>query len=249
MKQLLFFLIGWAGFQILGLIVSLFVASVVRASNPGASGDELNQILNGVGPNFAVTGITYLVLGLVLFILILTSHRLKDLGNSFTHWRTLGFAVLGFVVIFVFQLVYSYLADFIFKQAGIKPSSNNNELTLNAMTLYNPALSLLVFGILGPFCEEMTYRVGLFGLLSRLGKALAYIIGALVFGFIHFGFDILFSGDVEAIIVELVNIPNYVVAGLILSFIYDKAGFGASYSVHALNNIFSLILTLIGSEQ
>ena len=128
-------------------------------------------------------------------------------------------------------------------------SVNTNETGINTITTAFPILSLIVFGILGPLCEEVTYRVGLFSSISQKLKPLwAYLITILIFGLIHFDFTALFSGNVDALIIELSNLPTYLVSGLLLCYFYTKEGFGVSSIAHIFNNLLSLLLTLISSS-
>ena len=40
---------------------------------------------------------------------------------------------------------------------------------------------------------------------------------------------------------ELVNLPNYIISGLILSYVYENYSFAGSSIAHILNNVVSLI--------
>ena len=102
-----------------------------------------------------------------------------------------------------------------------------------------PAFSIIVLGIIGPICEEIGYRLGLFDLLKRCHIALAYVATALVFGFIHFDFTQISS------ITEWINLPNYLISGAILCLTYDRFGFGASVLAHVFNNVLAIVLILV----
>ena len=109
-------------------------------------------------------------------------------------------------------------------------------------------LFALIFGVIGPICEEFTYRIGLFSLTKRLSRVAAYIITPLVFGFIHFGWGSIATGG-DALIIELLNIPDYILAGVIFAFLYDRFGIGASTTAHVMNNLLSFIQILILHSQ
>jgi membrane protease YdiL (CAAX protease family) len=100
-----------------------------------------------------------------------------------------------------------------------------------------PYLSLLVLGLVGPFCEELAYRVGLFGLTRRVNIYLAYFVASVVFGLIH-------MHDFTSVN-EWLSFPDYLVAGAVLAVTYEKFGFGASYIAHATNNVFSLLVEMV----
>ena len=70
---------------------------------------------------------------------------------------------------------------------------------------------------------------------------LAYIVTSLVFGLIHFNFFA--TGD--ALINELLNLPSYVISGFLLTLAYDKFGFACSSVAHIVNNLFSIVVSMI----
>jgi membrane protease YdiL (CAAX protease family) len=114
------------------------------------------------------------------------------------------------------------------------------------MTKSFPALSILFFGLIGPIVEEITYRVGLFGLAKRVNRVFAYIIVPIVFGFIHFDFE---SIGTDRFLNEIFNMPTYILGGLALAFLYDRFGFAASTTTHILNNLWATIASLIPSGK
>ena len=119
-------------------------------------------------------------------------------------------------------------------------AGNENEEGLRSFIVIYPWMSLFILGFVGPICEELTYRVGLFGLLKRW-KWLAYIVSALVFAFMHFSFD----AEGDAMIVELINLPMYIFSGVMFALAYDKFGLSASLTAHIVNNVFAVSMTLI----
>ena len=243
--QIGYLLLGYLGFQALGLFISLIFQTVYTSSHPGATAAEISSYMSQVNVSFAVTGGAYAIL-FAAFVLILSLRRkIPALVKSFAHWIPYVVGIGGGIALLGISIAYSFLAEAICKAANVTPSPNENESAIRLMTQAFPALSIIVFGLIGPFCEEMGYRVGLFGLTSRLGKVAAYVISAFVFGAIHFGWDILGGGNRDAIIIEIVNFPSYLIAGFGLCFIYDRCGFAASFLAHATNNLVSVIVQLL----
>ena len=115
---------------------------------------------------------------------------------------------------------------------------SENESVLREIIKAFPALSVFVFGIVGPFCEELTYRVGLFGCFKKY-KWLAYLTSIIVFALMHFGFTS------PNIIDELVNLPIYLFSGAAFAFAYDKFGLAGSLSAHVTNNLYAIIASII----
>ena len=138
------------------------------------------------------------------------------------------------------MIVSSAVTSFmnLFQQAGV----NANEASIDSTTSLYPFLSIVIFGIVGPICEEFTYRVGLFTFIKKYNRVAAYLITALVFGLLHFTFNI------DTIVTELINLPSYIVSGLLLCYFYDYKGFGASTIAHITNNLFALLMQLILSS-
>jgi membrane protease YdiL (CAAX protease family) len=95
--------------------------------------------------------------------------------------------------------------------------------------------------------EELTYRVGLFNAISSRNRIAAYVVSALVFGFLHFNIPLNADGAIDQakLIEEFINIPSYIVSGLVFGYIYEKEGFAGSSVAHITNNLISYILSII----
>lgn len=242
--QIAYFAIGWAGFQVLGIIIQLIVQGIFTSSHPGATTEEVIEYLTSATGNFAITGTAYGIL-LGVFILILSLRRkMPAFAKSFSHWLPYVVGLGGGLLLLGVSIGYNVVADALMKLANVTPSHNANENAVRAMVKAFPVLSVFIFGIVGPMCEEITYRVGLFGLTSRLGRVLAYIISSLVFAGIHFGWNALFGGTRDAIVIELINIPSYLIAGIGLALLYDRCGLCASFVAHATNNLVSVFMQI-----
>lgn len=221
-KSLAFFLIGFLFLNLLATIISLIAQSGNWYFQ--ASGTASGAI------NFAC----YLIIFGVLF-LVLSKDSLKYL-KEFAHLDSWLYGVaFGFLLMLASSAVTSFMQ--LFQQTG----SNANENSIDSITTSFPVLSLLVFGIIGPVCEEFTYRIGLFTLVKKYNRALAYIATSVVFGLLHFSFNM------QNIVTELINLPSYIVAGLLLCYFYDYKGIGASTVAHVSNNLFALLTQIIMS--
>lgn len=120
-------------------------------------------------------------------------------------------------------------------------TDNENEAAVENMIINNPYLSFFTVVIFAPILEEITYRFALFGVSKKLNRIAAYIITMLVFAFLHFDF----SATGEKMVIELLNLPAYIIAAGFLTFAYDYGGLATSISAHAFNNLLSLVLTLV----
>lgn len=235
-KQIALFIIGWLGFQLLGGGISLIFSRVASVAYTEEAARE--AFLKSATVNGAINFIAYLFL-FVLFIVTLWKD-IKKVLLSFKKWIIPVAAVLGWVTILVFNLIYNT----VLAQCGISISDNDNEQTLNKIIGAYPLISLLVFGLIGPLCEELTYRLGLYSFLRRINVVLAFVVTMFVFALIHFDWR---SIGTDAVFNELLNLPFYFCAAFVFTFIYEKCGFAAAFTCHAMNNVFSVVATIINN--
>lgn len=222
--RLILFLIGMFGLD----IVSTIIVLIVQTINPELLNVNSDLYITG---NMLVNTIRYMLLIIVMAALL--SPRLAIIGKKFMNWKTdliglgMGFALVGITILYNF--IIGQFIDF---------GTNENELLAEQMIVAYPVLSVLVLGLVGPICEEVTYRYGLFDCINKKNVVLAYIVTALVFAIIHFDF----TGDMKT---ELLNLPSYIIAGIVLTFTYHKFGFNASIIAHITNNMYAIITTII----
>ncbi|MBR0294586.1 MAG: CPBP family intramembrane metalloprotease [Bacilli bacterium] len=232
--QLIFFAVGWMGIQIIASIIQVAVLFISRVPV-----EEFTSRMDILAP---VEFITYGLELVIMIILLFISKGYKQVRRPFTDIiegeKTYITGILGVVVIFILSIVYE-----LFRQ-NFNTSTNTNQALIETMVKTYPILCLIFFGIIGPFCEELTYRVGLFGLLRRWNRVGAILLSAFIFAFIHFDISslllIVTEGDFNPIIDELWNFPSYLIGGLGLVLLYDLFGFGASTTAHILNNVMSI---------
>lgn len=242
-RQLVVFVIGLLGFQILGTLASYAVLMVLAIQNTGMAYADLltlysDYLATGSGA-MIVNGCAYLATAGILFAIIYPN--IKEFLKPFANWKAYAGGGIAFAAMMAFSLFWSTIIQLIPGYTG----SNANQNTINLMVTSYPLLSIIVFGLIGPLCEEVAYRAGLFSFLKRWNSKWAYPLAAIIFGLIHFSWE---SIGTDAIVNELLNIPDYIVAGLIFCFVYDKMGFGASSMAHISNNLLSIIATILVSK-
>jgi len=235
-RQLISFLIGWAGFQVAGFIFEIILLAVYLAVNSGASIKDAKA--------WAVQGWPYLLINfggytLTFLALLLTLWPArKQLVKPLTQGRSYLAGLIGGIAIIGSSIAWSYLAQTLWPDT----TANANQSALEGMIKSAPILSLLFLGLIAPACEELTYRVGLFGFLKRWNIYAAYIIAPIVFGLIHFDWTAIGKSTITN---ELIDIPSYIIAGVGFAFIYDHYGLGASWLAHCTNNLTSVILAIV----
>jgi len=235
-EELALFLTGFAGFQLIAMVLVLLIQSLAKSAfiAEGLTGKGLTNAMQ----NFVSTSayLTYVNIGayIVLFVtmIFVLGRNIYRLNAMFkkgsTYW--------GFLIGIGMMIITSILTIL------LKASDNNNESSVNSVESYAPLASLIVIGLVGPFCEELTYRVGLYNLLKRFNWIAALFLTATIFTFIHFDFSNIASAN------EWRNVPIYFAMGLILTYTYEKFGFGASFLAHATNNFLAVLLTIIASK-
>ena len=208
-----------AGMFIIELIFALFLKSAI------ADKTALDATL------ISCTYIT--MIGGLGFIVFLT--RRKHFLSKYT--RKIDY-IYGLAYMITLILVSSLVS--VFTSLFHEAANNANQSTAVVFIKNYPLLAFFVIGILGPICEELTYRVGLYSFLRRINKYLAFAVTVIVFAFIHFDFD---AAD---IVNELWAIPSYIVAGAVLTLAYEHRGPACSMTAHVCYNIFAF-LTILAS--
>jgi len=221
-KQLLLFIIGFIGLNILGIIAELFAI-------------PFKDNFSEVGLTMFMNTFRYVGVAMGMGFLIWNHWpRFKEHFNrAFPYLIGLagGAAVIGA------QVFINMITN------AIYPTSvNENQTLVNSVIDAFPVLSIFLLGIIGPVVEEFTYRLGLFSFLARSKKWIAYLVTTIVFAFIHFNF---FAGNLDAYIVELVNLPSYIVAGFLFCLWYDKFGLASSITAHCVNNLYSILMFFV----
>lgn len=231
-RQILLFVIGFIGFQIVGTLLQ--VPFYLKAlSDFGSDKKAIVEYLTSAPVSMFVNAFSYCIIFTVLTIV--AKPGLRNLFQSFKDKKAYIAALIGMACIYGFNIAYNIFLGAL----GVSASANDNQSTLNSIVKIYPIISLIVFGIMGPICEELTYRVGLFDCVKRKNRYLAYAVTIVVFTLIHF--DFASSNMVN----ELLNIPFYAAAAFAFTFIYDQYGFAASVTAHITNNLISIIISII----
>lgn len=227
-KQLVLFLVGWLGFQIIANAVAF---AIINA--------PLEKIVQSALINFGSYAILVVAMGLIAWA------DWKKLFKSFKGWKPYVFGFAGFAAIMMFSRFWSIVCTLI----PLEVTDNANQSAAESIVTAYPILGIIVLGFVGPLCEELTYRVGLFSLTKRVNRIFGYLITLLIFALIHFDFGAITlsakTGNWDNLWNELLNLPFYLFAGLTFTFLYEKFGLGASLSAHVTNNLYSVIMTLL----
>lgn len=183
--------------------------------------------MNEVDKAGAKSLITYAVLFAILAGVI--GLDFKKLLPKFKSWvpYVVGLAVGASILLF--DQTYMKLVN-LFYSTG----TGGNETAIRQVIARYPVASIVMFGIIGPVCEELTYRMGMFNLVKRWNRVAAYIVTCVLFGLIHMDF----GGNIAT---EFIILPTYIAPGLLLSFAYDLYDLPCSLTAHITNNLFVII--------
>ena len=221
-KHLTLFLIGFLGLTVISLIVTTIIGAINGL-----------DYLNTTDGYTLITLISYFILFCILILILFKDNLyiLKSLINPKEIFLGLVFAGLLISITSIYNA-------FIFN-LGI--TSNLNQATVEEVALNSPFFSFIILGIIGPICEELTYRVGLFGIIRKYNRLASYIASSVIFGLLHFS---LVDFTLSSFINELLNLPSYIISGLILTIAYEKGGFTSCIVAHMFNNILSMYYIL-----
>lgn len=232
-ENLIFFIAGWLGFQLVGTIVSAFFSSALA-----------NFQVSALAANTAINVITYSLLFLAYGVYLWYRRDIAGwIFKGFLPGGGLWRAVIIFWCCNIVASLYNMIVSASVPWFGI----NENQSSIESMsgTFFFPML--IVTAIFAPVCEELTYRGGLQTLIARWNKVAAVLLASLIFAFIHFDWEGSISdaiaGDPFTLYRELLNMPIYYLSGLGLGLAYQNTGnISASIFAHFLNNFFAIIL-------
>ncbi len=239
------FLGGYFGLKVASVVVQIVLLLLQGAPQTEAALLNFSTALNAL---------TYIIvfIGLAYLLWEYRKTLFTQLKSSQTWLRGIGFGLLIMSVTAAYGIISTFIVP--------DMSDNLNQQVVESIITYNPFVSFATIALLGPIVEEFIYRVGLFALLREKDRHVAFIASAIIFGFIHFNMpatdgldgvvDILvrgdWSGDFAASLVnELVNIPSYILSGLLFCIAYDQEGLGVPMVAHIFNNLTSFILILV----
>ena len=209
---------AWAGFLLIQYIWVFIVRNTV---------EDIESVTANVA---LISGSYFTLFGVFLYFLIRYRKyffsKLKD-PTKYLYGLLYGVVTIGI------EIAVSMIMN------AILPAdvNSNQKLIINYTEAY-PILMFFVTVFVGPLCEELTYRVGLYESLKEKNETLALIATSLIFAFIHISFS---DTTVQA---ELNALPVYIAIGFCLTYTYKKGGLASSYVAHVFLNLISFLSIL-----
>ena len=213
---------GYAGMLIIELIAVLLFGNLV------GNDDEVYR-------SAVLLVITYTLMFCGLLAIIIFTKRdlfFSKYKRSLDYIYGVGYAATIILISSLVSIIVS-----LFYQGG----DNLNQETAVTISQNYPLLAFFIIGILGPICEELTYRVGLYSFLRRINKYLAFGITMIVFALIHFSFN------ADDLVGELWSLPAYVLSGAILTLAYEHRGPACSMTAHVVYNTVAFFMIVMGA--
>lgn len=232
-EKIVFFLMGLIGLNVISVIVTSILTNTTfydpnsEALTP--KGNALNR--------FLAYGI---LLGCFLLLICLDKHATyKKIFSDFRSWKPYVYGLCGFFGLILINIIFNAI------YTATRPNiygANDNQQSIESRRNASPALSIMTVVAFAPFCEEMTYRLGLLDAIGKKHRWLGLVISALIFGAIHFDSTPGFlrnlyksKGERELYekyrirrINEWLNLPIYRLSGFILGLTYVSSGKMAS---------------------
>lgn len=206
---------SYGGFFLLNVIFLLFTGKT--KTEDITIGDEV----------FVISGVYFTLFAISLFFIIkYRKHFISKLKDPTKYLQGLVFGVITIGL----EIGVSMIMN-----AILPADINANQQTIVDYTKAYPILMFFVTVFIGPLCEEMTYRVGLFEAIKEKNEKVALIATSLIFAAIHISFS---DTTVEA---ELNALPVYIAIGLCLTYCYKKHGLACSYVAHVFLNLMSFL--------
>lgn len=176
---------------------------------------------------------------------IYTILMIPDLGREFIklkgHLKYLWLIPVGFVAVFLFRgLLWGNILQTITSHLGID-LSNDNDISVQERFEAAPVFMTIGCCLWGPVLEELLFRYTCFGIISRKHPTVAYLVSALLFGLFH----VIVSGVWMCNTIQLLNMPGYIIDGLIFCFLFKKTrSLVIPVGLHMLINIIGVMTML-----
>lgn len=215
------YLLGYFGLQlILGFAYGLYYVTKYSTLVP----DELQP---------KAGAIILIISSCVVFILLLlvAKKRLRNDLNLLYKKRLFGGIFFGFGIIFLINLVFGILYNWL----GLEVNPENQRM-LNEMIGFAPALMLVATSILIPLVEEIVFRgVILEFFEKRVGAILGILLSSILFGFMHVTDP-----------ASYIFLPIYVAPGILFGILYIKydKNLWIPIGAHLLNNLFVVMIQI-----
>lgn len=244
-KTIFGMILSLIGSSLFASLISLFVSIILISAISifgGYSGDILieksNNFIDKYYIDYFITIISMVSL-IFVYCLLMGKDNAKAIIKNFKGKKLWIYSILvgiGFVIVsFLYSLLTSLITD---------GSVNANQIEVINLIEGNYYLSFVYIVLLAPIVEELGLRYFVFGGIKNYNKKLAYFLGSGLFALLHF-FVLIGESNIN-VLSEILAIPTYFGAGLLLCFAYDKSKkLSCPIIIHILNNLVSFLVVIL----
>lgn len=185
------------------------------------------------------------IISLVMFIVLLIMYN-KEIKKDYLKFKdNIGSNIKNIIKLFLIFLIIKYIVSFItaiimtILKLDTSSITSVNQNIIESYVKSAPLLMVFTVSILGPFYEEILFRLGFKKVFNK--GIIFIIISGFVFGLMH----IFPLEEGISLILGIVQSISYVTMGLFLAYTYNKTdNIFISIGLHFLNNFIS-VLTMI----
>ena len=241
------FLVGWLGLKVISYIVQVIYLLALGKDTVIDPNLQSYYPIHAGWINFIIYIVIFLI-SISIFICLDKAgfiRKIKALKDKNTYLTVLAFIAIYLIANYAYNLIVLIIE----RLAKITVTSNDNQASLNQIIKVLPAPMFFMVVIFAPIVEELTYRQGLFEAIRRKNEKVAIVVTTLIFALIHFDFSgLITSYSNELLINELINLPSYIIGGLILTLAYNKHRcITESILTHSAINLISYISIVIST--
>ena len=184
---------------------------------------SLGKSVNYYTVNTAVNLVDDLLMWLLVVFIMrkFLKRQAVDLKKNFLVTLFSG-VVIGYILCVLGNTIGNLLLRFF-----TSTTTSVNQSAINSLTKQYPLVMIFMTVFLAPVTEELIFRGVVFTSVREHSRVLAYVISALLFGFIHV-MDSVLAGNLS----EMVQMIPYTVMGLVFCYMYEST-----------NSIYGSILT------
>ncbi len=205
-----------------------------------------SQAINSGVNYYSLVFMTMFWVYMLVIIMIVVVHRNKLIAKCIqvvSSWKQVIIKLIGYAGTLLALSIIIYIINLLLFPA-MKDIVGDNQSVIDIVILNNPNIYIFtVVVILSPIIEEYIFRYGLINnLLKYRNKFTQVIVSALIFSFIHIGFEQLGVSPTYFGHLLLLYMPMAVV----YSYVYvQERNIVYPLALHILNNIGSIIIILL----
>lgn len=196
------------------------------------------------------------IAAILLFLGLARRNAFKAIFTSMKNKWLIIYIVIFIAFMYLINFLTNLSLNAIQKALLGEVNSNENQVMVESMLRSYAFPMAISTVILAPIHEELTYRLALCGGVYRKKVYLGIILSGVIFGFVHFDSSVVLNYFMKpteykiSLIIELTNLPSYIITGLVFALAYKVSGSLLTPIVcHFVNNLFATITVFVLSNS